>query len=104
MLTTADPVITGHDLTWNGSFDVPALSSATLSFSVVVAATPGTYTNSVDASGSLPIAGATAVAPITVTTQPTGQHWRIGGFSPARAGSSWTLYGERLTTTRGYIT
>ena len=103
-VTTADPVITGQDLTWNGSFDVPALSSATLSFSVVVAATPGTYTNSVDASGSLPIAGATAVAPITVTTQPTGQHWRIGGFSPARAGSSWTLYGERLTTTRGYIT
>ena len=66
-LTTNDPSVNGQDLTWTGSFAVPALGTATLTLGVVVPGVPGTYTNGVDAVGSLPITGVQTTAPITVT-------------------------------------
>jgi uncharacterized repeat protein (TIGR01451 family) len=43
--TTADPSVSGQQLTWNGSFNVPASGTLQLRFQVHVSTTTGTYTN-----------------------------------------------------------
>jgi hypothetical protein len=65
--TTADPTVNGQNLVWSG-LNVPAGGSITLTFSVVVGTTAGTFTNSVDGNGgSTPVTGTGATAPVTVT-------------------------------------
>jgi hypothetical protein len=65
--TTTDPTVNGQDLVWSG-LNVPAGGSITLTFSVVVGTTAGTFTNSVDGNGgSTPVTGTGATAPVTVT-------------------------------------
>jgi uncharacterized repeat protein (TIGR01451 family) len=44
--TTSDPSVNGQDLTWSGSFTVPADGSISLHFLVTVSDTPGDYFNS----------------------------------------------------------
>ncbi len=76
-LTTTNPSVSGRDLTWSGSFTVPAATGATpgtrtLHFGVTVGQTPGTYTNSVTGSGSgVTVLAASDVAPVTVTAPPS---------------------------------
>jgi uncharacterized repeat protein (TIGR01451 family) len=67
--TTANPTISGNDLTWAGPFTVAAGGTLTLTFSVKVGTTAGTFNNSVDAVGAnnAVIQGSGATAPITVT-------------------------------------
>ena len=67
--TTANPTISGNDLTWAGPFSVAAGADLTLTFSVTVGTTAGTFNNSVDAVGAnnVVIQGSGATAPITVT-------------------------------------
>lgn len=42
----SDPVTSGHTLTWNGLFSVPAASSRTFTFDATVPSTTGVYRNS----------------------------------------------------------
>ena len=78
-LTSSNPTISGQNLTWSGSFIVPAATGGTagtltLHFGVTVAQTPGTYTNSVTAVGSgVTVIGASGVAPVTVTAPPVDE-------------------------------
>jgi uncharacterized repeat protein (TIGR01451 family) len=66
-LTTADPVVSGQDITWSGAFPVSAGGTATLHFTVTVSTVPGTYLNSVDGvSASTAIVGSGATAPVVV--------------------------------------
>ncbi|MFM6851142.1 MAG: Ig-like domain-containing protein, partial [Terrabacter sp.] len=56
-VTTADPTVSGRDVTWTGTFTVPAATGGTpgtrtLHFGVTVSQQPGTYTNSVTGAGS----------------------------------------------------
>jgi uncharacterized repeat protein (TIGR01451 family) len=76
-LTTSDPSVNGQELTWSGSFTIPANGSATLHFLVTVANEPGDYFNS--ASGQ---------AADDYTVLPTGQTAEItvtSGGPPACA-------------------
>ena len=64
---TADPTVSGQNLTWEGPIAVPGASTLDFSFSVTVSDTPGTYTNSANATGEgLVIIGAADVAPVEV--------------------------------------
>lgn len=66
---TADPTISGSQLTWTGTFSVPAGGTLVFHFKVTVSSTAGHYTNSVAASnGASPVASATGTAPIDVGT------------------------------------
>jgi uncharacterized repeat protein (TIGR01451 family) len=66
-VTTANPTVNGQDLVWSG-LNVPAGGTITLTFSVVVGTTAGTFTNSVEGSGgSTPVTGTGPTAPVTVT-------------------------------------
>ncbi|HEX3425123.1 MAG TPA: hypothetical protein VHT30_03260 [Acidimicrobiales bacterium] len=88
---TGDPTVTGSQLQWNGSFSVAAGGTLTFHFNVTVAATPGTYTNSVTAGSTTDaVAGATAVAPITVTST---------GMTTTTVGTTTTTLGTTTTTT-----
>jgi uncharacterized repeat protein (TIGR01451 family) len=81
-VTTDDPTVVGQDLTWSGSYSVPAGTpeapgTVTLTFSATASTTVGTYTNSASAVGSqgATVIPATDTAPVTVrvessTTQP----------------------------------
>jgi hypothetical protein len=65
--TTADPTVNGQDLVWAGPLNVTAGGSITLTFSVTVGSTAGTFTNSVDADGGRnPVTGTGPTAPVTV--------------------------------------
>jgi uncharacterized repeat protein (TIGR01451 family) len=66
-LTTSEPTVSGQDVTWTGSFSVPAAGSAGLTFGVVASSETGTYTNSADAVADQTVAGSGATAPVTVT-------------------------------------
>jgi uncharacterized repeat protein (TIGR01451 family) len=67
-LTTTDPTVSGQEVTWSGSFTVPAGGTATLTFGVTVSTVEGTYTNSADgAATGQTVAGTGATAPVTVT-------------------------------------
>jgi uncharacterized repeat protein (TIGR01451 family) len=66
--TTADPTVNGQNIVWTGPFEVPAGGSISLTFSVTVGSTAGTYTNSVDADGGQsPVTGTGPTAAVTVT-------------------------------------
>ncbi len=80
--TTSDPAITGQVLRWNGPFILPALSNLTLSFGVVVPATPGEYFNNVAGNaGLLPVTPSGNTAKITVL--PDTMQCRVEITSPA---------------------
>lgn len=65
--TTADPSISGQDLTWARAITVPAGGEAKITFGVTVASTPGEYTNRADAdAGNVTVAPTGDTAPITV--------------------------------------
>ena len=51
-LTTSNPSISGQDLTWSGSWTVPASGSVTLQFQATAGSRAGTVYNNVSASGS----------------------------------------------------
>jgi uncharacterized repeat protein (TIGR01451 family) len=64
---TSEPTINGQDITWTGSFDVPAGGILEFAFAVTVADVGGIYTNSVD--GTSPgtgVVGVSDTAAITV--------------------------------------
>ena len=66
-ITTSEPTVNGQDVTWTGSFVVPAAQSVDLTFDVVVSSVAGTYFNSEDGTAtSQSVTGETNVAPITV--------------------------------------
>ena len=66
---TADPTSSGSQLTWSGTFSVPAGGTLVFHFKVTVSSTAGHYTNSVAATnGASPVASATGTAPIDVGT------------------------------------
>jgi uncharacterized repeat protein (TIGR01451 family) len=65
--TTANPTVSGQNLVWAGPLSVTAGGSITLTFSVTVGSTAGTFTNSVDADGGRdPVVGTGQTAPVTV--------------------------------------
>jgi uncharacterized repeat protein (TIGR01451 family) len=67
-LTTTDPTVSGQDVTWAGPLTVPAGGTATLTFSVMVATTAGTYDNSADATAEgTTVVGTGPTATVTVT-------------------------------------
>lgn len=51
-LTTANPVISGSNLTWSGSWSIPAGGTRTLSFKAVTPNSPGEHKNQVSAYGT----------------------------------------------------
>jgi len=66
-LTTSEPTVNGQDVTWSGSFSIPAGSTATLTFQVTVSTLAGTYLNSADGAASgADVTGVQDTAPITV--------------------------------------
>ena len=66
--TTSEPTVSGQNVTWNGSFAVPAGGTATLTFGVTVSTVAGTYTNSVNgAATAQAVDGTGETAPVTVT-------------------------------------
>jgi uncharacterized repeat protein (TIGR01451 family) len=66
---SANPTISGSQLTWTGPFAVVAGGALQFHFNVTVSSTPGTYTNTVTASAaSATVTPATNVAPISVGT------------------------------------
>ena len=70
-VTTSEPTVSGQDVTWTGSFSVPAAGTATLTFGVTVSTVEGTYTNSVDgAATAQSVTGSGDTAPVTVTVPP----------------------------------
>jgi uncharacterized repeat protein (TIGR01451 family) len=68
--TTTDPAVSGQQLTWTGSFAIPAAGSLSLHFQVVVASVSGTYYNLAtgDAAG-IAVAPTGDTAPITVSAE-----------------------------------
>lgn len=65
--TTADPTVSGQNLTWTGAFSVPATGTLSLHFNVTVATSPNTYYNSAGGdSSSFTVAGTGPTAPVTV--------------------------------------
>lgn len=63
----SDPTIVGQDLTWGGPLAIPANGSVSFSFDVTVAASEGSYFNSVTAeAGSLAVVPTGPTAPISV--------------------------------------
>ena len=70
-ITTSEPTINGQDVTWTGSFAVPAAGFVELTFDVTLSSEPGTYFNSVGGTAaSVAVTGAEDVAPITVVPAP----------------------------------
>jgi uncharacterized repeat protein (TIGR01451 family) len=67
-VTTADPLVSGQILTWNGPFTVPGSGSVSLHFGVIVASTAGTYFNNAGAdAGNISVAPTGDTAPVTVS-------------------------------------
>lgn len=65
--TTADPAISGQNLTWTLGISVPANGTVTLHFNVTVAMAPGTYTNQAGGTATgTAVTSSGATAPIAV--------------------------------------
>lgn len=87
---TADPTVSGQNLTWDGPIAIGGSSTLSFHFSVTVSGTPGTYTNSANATGEgLVIIGAVDVAPVEVVA-PTGPTTTSPGTGPTTAGPTTT--------------
>jgi len=72
--TTTDPTVSGQQLTWTGSFAIPAGGSLSLHFQVLVASVAGTYYNAAtgEATG-IAVAPTGDAAPISVGGAPAGE-------------------------------
>ncbi|MBN1129419.1 MAG: DUF11 domain-containing protein [Chitinispirillaceae bacterium] len=67
-LTTADPTVNGSQLTWQGSWSVPASGSVTLTFTAKATLVRGVYLNNVTISGTnFGVISTGPTAPVTVT-------------------------------------
>ena len=65
--TTADPAVSGQNLTWTLNLSVPANGIVTLHFNVTVTTAPGTYTNEAGGTATgTAVTASGATAPITV--------------------------------------
>ena len=105
--TTADPVVSGPDLTWNGPFTVPTSDSLSLTFGVTVSNTPGSFTNEAGANAESPfvVVGSGQTAPVTVVA--TKAHLTLtksldntgGGTAEA---TDWTLSASGPTPITGH--
>jgi len=93
-VTTADPAISAQMLTWSGPFVVPANSSVSLHFAVIVATIPGDYFNEAggEAAGGYTVTGTGPTAPITVTPATCGSAFVIGDLD-AVVGNHVTFWG-----------
>jgi len=66
-LTTNDPAVVGQQLSWTGTWSVPAKGSRTLSFDATAATVSGTHTNQVSINGSnFDLILSSDTAPVTV--------------------------------------
>lgn len=72
-LTTANPAITGADLTWTVNASIASGASAALGFQATASATPGRYPDSADGTGGggVTIAPTGPTALVVVATPPT---------------------------------
>ena len=70
--TTADPAITGADLTWTVSAAIPSSGTAVLGFQTTASGTPGRYTDSADGAGGggVNVVGTGPTALVVVATPP----------------------------------
>jgi uncharacterized repeat protein (TIGR01451 family) len=95
-VTTNDPAISAQMLTWVGPFVVPANSSVSLHFAVIVATLPGDYFNEAggEAAGGYTVTGTGPTAPITVTPATCGSAFVIGDLD-AVVGNHVTFWGAR---------
>ena len=67
-MTTEEPTVAGQDVTWTGTFAVPAGGTATLTFGVTVSSVEGTYLNSVEGEATAQsVEPVLDTAPVTVT-------------------------------------
>lgn len=67
-VTTANPTVSGQQLTWSGPFAVAPGGSIVLHFGVTVATAPGTYFNNATAdAGTNTVAPTGDTAPVTIT-------------------------------------
>ncbi|HET8945343.1 MAG TPA: choice-of-anchor L domain-containing protein [Candidatus Polarisedimenticolia bacterium] len=74
VLTTADPTVSGQDLTWNGPFSLAAHGSGVITFSATASATPGDYLNNAGATAQgLPVTPTGPTAKVTVSPCVTSQ-------------------------------
>jgi uncharacterized repeat protein (TIGR01451 family) len=65
---TADPIVTGQQLTWNGAWTVPPYSTITLSLSVTAGGVAGTFYDTASLSGpNVSLLSTGPTAPVTVT-------------------------------------
>ena len=70
-VTTSDPGISGQDLTWSGSFNVPAAGNVTLQFSATASSTPGDYLNNAGGTAdNAPVSPSGPTAEVTVQGAP----------------------------------
>jgi len=68
VLTTADPAVSGQNLSWSGPFVLPAHGSGVLTFSATASTTPGDYLNNAGATSALPVTPTGPTAKVTVST------------------------------------
>jgi len=67
VLTTADPAVSGQNLSWSGPFVLPAHGSGVLTFSATASTTPGDYLNNAGATAALPVTPTGPTAKVTVS-------------------------------------
>ena len=110
--TTADPSISGQDLSWSGPISVPASGDASIHFNVTVASTPGDYFNNAGGSAEgftvaptgdtakITVTGATDVpgAPTNVTADPGDGSAVVSWTAPDSDGGS-AIDGYTVTCT-----
>lgn len=73
-VTTADPSVSGQQITWNGPFTIPAGGQVTIQFSLIAPQVGGTYNNTgsaVSSSGLPVIAGTSSIIVSDPTTTST---------------------------------
>lgn len=98
-VTTANPTVSGQQLTWSGPFNIPAAGSISLRFLVTVSTVPGTYTNEATGdAGAITVIGTGPTAPIAVAGSvptgeiPTASTWGLLMLSLLLAGAAlWRL-------------
>jgi uncharacterized repeat protein (TIGR01451 family) len=100
--TTADPSISGQDLSWSGPISVPAAGDASIHLSVTVASVPGDYSNNAGGvaegftvaptgdTATITVTGDTGVpgAPTDVTADPGDGSALVSWTAPASDGGS----------------
>ncbi len=70
-VTTADPAISGSNLTWSGPFTLPASSTVSLEFDAIASVVPGAYFNNASATAAnVPVTPTGPTAEVTVALPP----------------------------------